>query len=135
MLALDLLSAPAFFLLVAIKVIGQSLISGSLFSYIFLFSLLGSFSSAALMFGLRKLIGATRIGFVGVGSLGALTSNLTQILLARVFVFGESAKYVAPPFLAAGVVTGVALGIFCEAFVSRSAWYADRVAALKRGDE
>lgn len=129
MLALDILSPAAFFLLVAIKVIGQSLVSGSLFSYIFLFSLLGSFSSAALMFGLRRLLGERRIGFVGIGSVGALVSNLAQILLARVFVFGESAKYVAPPFLAAGVVTGIALGLFCEAFAAKSAWYADRRAS------
>ncbi|MFA6505052.1 MAG: Gx transporter family protein [Treponemataceae bacterium] len=131
MLALDLLSPFSFFLLVAIKVVGQSLVSGSLFSYIFLFSLLGSFSSAALMFGLRKLFGPGLIGFLGIGCLGALMSNLTQILLARVFVFGESAKYVAPPFLAAGVVTGIALGLFCEAFVSKSTWYAARLEALK----
>jgi len=134
MLALDLLPAPAFFLLVAIKVIGQSLVSGSLFSYIFLFSLLGSFSSAALMFGLRRLFGAGRTGFIGIGCVGALASNLTQILLARAFVFGESAKYVAPPFLAAGVATGIALGLFCETFVSRSVWYAERASALKDGD-
>ena len=131
MLALDLLPAPAFFLLVAIKVFGQSLVSGSLFSYIFLFSMLGSFSSAGLMFGLRRLIGAGRTGYIGIGCVGALASNLTQILLARVFVFGESAKYVAPPFLAAGVATGIALGLFCETFVSRSVWYADRASALK----
>lgn len=131
MLALDLLSPPAFLLLVAIKVIGQGLVSGTLFSYIFLFSMLGSFSSAALMFGLRKLISPARIGFIGIGCLGALASNLTQILLARAFVFGESAKYVAPPFLAAGVVTGIALGLFCETFVSRSLWYADRMKSIK----
>jgi heptaprenyl diphosphate synthase len=127
MLALDLLSPGAFLLLVAIKVFGQSLVSGSLFSYIFLFSLLGSFSSALLMFGLRRALGSGRIGFIGIGSLGALASNLVQILLARVFVFGESAKYVAPPFLASGIVTGIALGLFCEAFVVRSDWYRDRL--------
>lgn len=133
MLALDILSPFAFFVLVAIKVVGQSLVSGSLFSYIFLFSLLGSFSSAALMFFSRKLIGPGRIGFLGIGTLGALMSNMTQILLARVFVFGESAKYVAPPFLAAGVVTGIALGLFCEAFVAKSAWYAARIASHGAG--
>jgi len=131
MLALDLLTVRSFFLLVAIKVIGQSLVSGSLFSYIFVFSLLGSFSSAAVMFLLRRLIGARRIGFVGIGSLGALMSNLTQILLARIFVFGASAKYVAPPFLAVGVATGIALGLFCEAFAAKSSWYADRLESFK----
>lgn len=135
MLALDLLSFRSFLLLTAIKVLGQGLITGSLFSYIFLFSLLGSYASALLMYGLRRGIGPLRIGYVGIGSLGALVSNLTQILLAYVFIFGESAKYVAPPFLAAGVVTGVALGMFCEAFVVRSAWYAGRLGAKNGGAE
>ncbi len=132
MLALDLLSPFAFVALVAIKVVGQSLVSGSLFSYIFLFSLLGSFSSAFVMYAMRRLIGKRRIGLIGIGSIGALVSNLTQILLARVFVFGESAKYVAPPFLAAGVVTGIALGLFCEAFIGKSTWYAERSGVTER---
>ena len=126
MIAIDLLPAPAYFLLAAIKTVGQGLVSGTLFSYVFLFSLAGTFASALLMFGLRRSLGKARIGFVGVGVLGALASNLTQILLASVFVFGGSAKYIAPPFLAAGLATGLALGLFCENFVGRSVWYARR---------
>jgi heptaprenyl diphosphate synthase len=126
MLALDLLPAGSFLSLLLIKVLGQAIISGSLFSYIFVFSATGSAASAAVMFALRRGLRARRIGFVGTGSLGALASNLAQITLARFFVFGESAKFVAPPFLAAGVITGIALGLFCEAFIARSAWYAAR---------
>jgi heptaprenyl diphosphate synthase len=127
MLALDLLSFRSFFLLVAIKIVGQSLVTGSLFSYIFLFSLVGSFGSAAIMLVLRRGLGPARISFVGVGTIGALVSNLSQVLMARIFIFGESAKYVAPPFLAVGVVTGIALGLFCESFTARSVWYRDRL--------
>jgi heptaprenyl diphosphate synthase len=126
MLGLDILSFRAFFLLVAIKIVGQSLVTGSLFSYIFLFSLVGSLASSALMLLLRRGLGPKRISFVGVGTIGALVSNLSQVLMARVFIFGESAKYVAPPFLAVGVVTGIALGLFCESFVAKSAWYRER---------
>ncbi len=126
MISIDLLPAPAYFLLASIKTVGQGLVSGTLFSYVFLFSLAGTFASALLMFGLRRALGSARIGFTGIGVIGALASNLTQILLARAFVFGDSAKYVAPPFLAAGLVTGMALGLFCESFVSRSEWYARR---------
>jgi len=128
MLALDLFPAGPFFLLAAIKTVGQGLVTGSLFSYVFLFSLAGTFSSALLMFALRRGLGPGRIGFVGVGTIGALGSNVVQVLLARIFIFGESAKYVAPPFLAAGVVTGIALGVFCEAFTLRSVWYKTRLA-------
>lgn len=123
MLALDLLRPGPFAFLVVIKVLGQALVTGTLFSYIFLFSLAGTAASALAMFLLRTGFGAKRIGFVGVGTVGALLSNLSQILLARVFVFGRSAVYIAPPFLAAGIITGIALGLFCEAFVDRSRWY------------
>jgi heptaprenyl diphosphate synthase len=79
------------------------------------------------MLALRRGLGKKRISFVGVGTIGALVSNLSQVLLARVFIFGESAKYVAPPFLAVGVITGIALGLFCEAFVAKSVWYKGRL--------
>ena len=127
MLGLDILGFRSFFLLVAIKVVGQGLVTGSLFSYIFLFSLVGSFASSALMLAVRRGLGPKRISFIGVGTVGALVSNLSQVLMARVFIFGESAKYVAPPFLAIGVVTGIALGLFCETFVARSVWYQGRL--------
>ncbi|QQO09771.1 Gx transporter family protein [Breznakiella homolactica] len=123
MLALDIFPLRTFILLVAIKIVGQAVITGTLFSYIFLFSLAGTAASAAAMYLLRRGLGPKRISFIGVGTVGAMLSNLSQILLARIFVFGESAKYIAPPFLAAGVITGVALGIFCEYFTARSQWY------------
>lgn len=126
MLALDIMPMGGVLSLLIIKVLGQALISGSLFSYIFLFSAAGSVASTGVMFALRRGFGEQRIGFVGIGCLGALASNMTQIALARCFVFGESAKFVAPPFLAVGVLTGIALGLFCEAFIARSRWYAAR---------
>jgi len=129
MLALDLFPLGSFILLTAIKILGQAVITGSLFSYVFLFSLAGSTVSAAAMFAARRGFGARRIGFVGVGTLGAMLSNLAQVLMARLFIFGPSAKYIAPPFLAAGIVTGIALGLFCEAFTARSRWYRERRAA------
>jgi heptaprenyl diphosphate synthase len=122
-LALDLFPPGPFALLVLIKVSGQALIAGTLFSYVFLFSLAGSSVSALTMYGLRRLLGKTRIGFTGAGIAGAVLSNLTQLFLARFFVFGEGVRFLAPVFLAAGLVTGCALGLFCEAFAARSQWY------------
>jgi heptaprenyl diphosphate synthase len=126
MLALDIFPLPAFALLVAIKILGQALITGTLFSYIFLFSLAGTTLSAAAMYGLRRLLGSKRISFIGVGTAGALISNLTQMVLAWFFIFGKSVRYIAPPFLAMGLATGAALGLFCEYFTARSQWYAAR---------
>ena len=126
MLALDIFPFHVFLVLVAIKVLGQALITGTLFSYVFLFSLAGTSLSALSMYVLRRLLGRNLISFIGVGTLGALVSNITQLALAWVFVFRNNVQYIAPPFLAAGVVTGVTLGFFCEIFTRRSEWYAAR---------
>jgi heptaprenyl diphosphate synthase len=125
LLALDILPFPQFLVLAAIKIFGQSLISGTLFSYIFLFSLTGTLLSALLMYALRRLLGK-HISFTGIGVLGAMVSNLSQLALAWFFLFRDSVMYIAPPFLAAGLITGLAIGIFCEMFTSRSRWYAAR---------
>ncbi len=124
MLAVDILPGRAFLALVAIKVLGQGLVGGTLFSYIFAFSAAGSVASALVMAGLRKAFG-TRVSWVGVGVAGAFASNAAQLSLARYWIFGASAWYIAPPFLAVGTVTGVLLGAFANRFAAKSAWYAD----------
>jgi len=126
MLALDIFPFHAFLVLAAIKVLGQALITGTLFSYIFLFSLTGTLLSAVSMYTLCRLLGSDRISFIGIGIMGAMVSNVSQLTLAWVFIFGNSTRYIAPPFMAAGLVTGTALGIFCEVFTRRSQWYAAR---------
>jgi heptaprenyl diphosphate synthase len=123
MLALDIFPFSAFLLLVCIKVIGQALITGTLFSYIFLFSLVGTFLSAAIMFALRRLFGKKHITFVGIGTAGAVISNISQLALAYFFIFKGNVRYIAPPFLLTGLITGIALGVFCEAFIRVSKWY------------
>ena len=126
--ALDILSPKGFFLLALIKVLGQGIIGGALFSYVFLFSLAGTFSSAAVMFFLRNLLGK-KIGFTGLGCAGAMASNGIQLVLARYFIFGTAIRYLIPPFLASGFITGIALGMVCEYFCRRSRWYADHIGA------
>jgi len=126
MLALDMFPFAVFLVLVAIKVLGQALITGTLFSYIFLFSLAGTLLSAVSMYGLRRLLGRERISLIGIGTVGAMMSNITQLALAWVFVFRNNVQFIAPPFLAAGVITGIALGVFCELFTRRSQWFAQR---------
>ena len=125
MLALDIFPFPVFLVLAAIKVLGQALITGTLFSYIFLFSLTGTALSALSMYALRRA-GKGRISFIGVGTAGAMVSNLSQLALAWLFIFRNSVRFIAPPFLAAGLVTGFTLGLFCELFTRRSQWYEQR---------
>ena len=123
MIALDIFPLGSFLVLVCIKVFGQALITGTLFSYVFLFSLTGTFFSALLMYFLRCVFGRDKISFVGVGVAGAIVSNFSQLALAHILIFKDSVHYIAPPFLAAGLLTGIALGVFCEVFTRRSQWY------------
>jgi heptaprenyl diphosphate synthase len=121
-------SAPPLFslknygLLVLLKITGQAVITGTLFSFVLLFSLAGTLSSAALMYLLRRIPGSRYISLVGTGIAGAFISNAVQIVLACFLVFGESARYLAPPFLAAGIVNGGILGLFAESFAEKSQW-------------
>lgn len=131
LVAIDLLPLPWYLALALVKVVGMSLISGSLFSYVALFSLAGTLTAALAMRGARKAFGS-RVTAVGVSMLGALASNAVQIALASVVVFGDAARLVAPPFLAVGLVTGALLGYFAEAFTRKSLWY-ERVSGASHG--
>ena len=126
MLALDIFPFSTYLVLVGIKVFGQALITGTLFSYVFLFSLAGTSLAAVTMYILRRLVGQGRISFIGVGTAGAMMSNISQLVMAWLFIFRNNVRYIAPPFLAAGVITGIVLGLFCEVFVRRSQWHAAR---------
>lgn len=122
--AVDLLPLPWYLALALVKVLGMSLFSGSLFSYVALFSLAGTMASALVMRGLRFLAGPRAVSYLGLCVAGAVASNAAQVALARVFVFGESARYMIPAFLGLGLASGVALGVFAELFSARSAWLA-----------
>jgi heptaprenyl diphosphate synthase len=126
MLALDIFPFPIFMALVGIKILGQALITGTLFSYIFLFSLTGTVLAAISMYLLRRFLKPSRITFIGVSTAGAMVSNISQMALAWVFLFGNSARFIAPPFLLAGLITGITLGVFCEVFTRNSRWYSQR---------
>ncbi|MDR3138814.1 MAG: Gx transporter family protein [Treponema sp.] len=123
LIALDIFPWRVFAFLALLKVLGQALITGVLFSYVFLLSLVGTCASAAAMYLLARCLDRSRIGFTGIGVTGALVSNLSQLFLARFFILGAGVKFLLPPFLISGMLTGTALGLFCEAFTARSAWY------------
>lgn len=122
LLAVDLLPFPWFLTLALVKVIGMSVISGSLFSYVAIFSLAGTMTAALVMWAGRKL-GGRWISQIGVSILGAMASNAVQIFIARWLVFGQAAWLIAPLFLAMGLITGTALGLFAEHFAARSLWF------------
>jgi uncharacterized membrane protein len=123
LLALDILPFSYFAILAALKIAGQALISGTLFSYVFLFSLSGTAFSSLLMYALRKCLGKKRISLVGVSAAGAMVFNTVNLIMAYYFIFGKSIRYAAAPILALGIVTGTLLGFLCEYFIRRSKWY------------
>lgn len=122
--AVDLLPFGPYMVLALVKVIGMGLLTGSLFSYVALFSLAGTLASALAMRGLRKLLGSRNLTYLGLCVTGAMASNFVQVALARVFIFGPSARFMLPAFLGLGLVSGIVLGLFAQVFASSSTWYA-----------
>jgi len=122
-LGLEILSPSGYFLLILVKVLGQALVNGTLASYVFLFSMAGSFASGGIMWLCYKGLGR-RISFIGISVMGALTSNMAQITLSILFIFGPSAWRILPLFLGIGLVSGVFIGIFAQSFSEKSRWWA-----------
>lgn len=109
-------------LLILLKILAQGILTGTLFSYIFLFSAGGSFASGLTMLTLYPLL-KNHISAVGLSLAGALANTLIQILLAQYIVFGAAVRYIAPILLISGLVTGFLLGIFTERFMQKSLWF------------
>jgi heptaprenyl diphosphate synthase len=124
LLALNMFGTKDFFVLALLKVLGQGIIGGTLFSYVFVFSAAGTGASAAVMWLLHRLWGNRGLGFAGLGCAGAMASNGMQLLLARYWLFGPAFRYLVPPFLASGFMSGIALGLLCAYFCRHSRWYA-----------
>lgn len=122
LIGLGLLTAPEYFLLALLKVVGQGLVSGTLFSYIALFSLAGTAASATLMYLLHRYL-RKWLSLLGISIAGAMASNIAQLYLSQILLFGEAVRLVAPPFLIVGFITSILLGVFANKFVATSQWY------------
>lgn len=118
----EIFSFPAFLMLLIVKIAGQALISGTLFSYVILFSFLSTCFSGLLMYAM-KYVPKRWISFIGISIAGALVSNSIQLLLAVFIIFGRSAVYIIPPMFIAGMLTSVFLGAFANEFTAYSTWY------------
>ena len=77
--------------------------------------------SAILMLLLKRALRGA-VSAIGLSVAGALASNAAQLALAFLWVFGEGARAIAPLLLAAGLVCGLAVGVFAEAFEQKSRW-------------
>ncbi len=125
MIALGLFTYKEYAFLVLLKFLGQQLVTGTIFSYVAVFSFGGTLASALTMFvlyhGLKQ-----HVGMVGIAIAGAMASNIVQLILSRFILFGESAWLIAPPFLTMGLVTALLLGLFANTFIKTSKWYQSR---------
>ncbi|QTQ10767.1 Gx transporter family protein [Treponema parvum] len=124
LLSLSVLKKRDVLLLILLKILAQGFVSGTLFSYIFLFSAAGSFASGITMLALYTVLKKSKyISVIGLSLAGSLANNLSQIALARLIIFGKNTRFIAPVLLASGLVTGVLIGIFAEFFTSKSKWF------------
>lgn len=107
--------------LIIFKVAGQGLINGMLFSHIFILSCAGGIISGIIML-LARFFFKDKISLIGISILGAISSNLIQIVISVKWFLGEGAWVIAPPLLIIGTVSGGLLGIFSEKFYGTSEW-------------
>ncbi len=120
-------------ILVMLKIAGQGIITGTVFSYIFIFSLAGSLAGGSAMILIHCLL-KKHISMIGISVTGALASNLVQLAVARVLIFGESALIIAPPVIITGTISSIIIGIFTELFISRSKWLSGKLSLGKEKD-
>lgn len=110
-------------LIILFKVLGQAIISGTLFSYIIVFSVSGSFASGITMFILYKSLYCKKIiSNVGLSLLGAMANCLAQLICAYFIMFGANTLYIMPMIIIFSAITGILLGIFCNYFEENSKW-------------
>ncbi len=126
LLSLGLFRRRNTLLLAALKVLTQGIVTGTLFSYVCLLSAAGSFASCLSMMLLHELFArrTALISAFGLSLAGSLSSAAAQLCVAQLLFFGESTRYIAPPFLLISAVTGSLLGLFATRFMKHSRWYA-----------
>ncbi len=121
-IALFIMPTRDIYKLILLKIMGQALITGTLFSYIFLFSAAGSLASGLTMLGVHQIL-RNRISCIGLSLAGAAANNIAQLIVAHLILFGSATRYIAPILLISGAVTGLILGIFTQMFTERSKWF------------
>ena len=118
LLALYMFGMRSALVVVAGRVIVGSLILGTLFSPLFLFSLTGGLAAALAM----GLVRHTRIPFtvIGISLVGSLTHNLVQLLLADLLIVRHAAILrLFPMIWIPAIFSGLVIGLL-SLFILRS---------------
>ncbi|MCQ2597832.1 MAG: Gx transporter family protein [Treponema sp.] len=135
MLSFAYMSRKESSLLILLKVLLQAIVSGTLFSYIFLFSLAGSLASGFGMMAIYSIFaislqrGRKHISWIGISMCGGLLNNAAQLFCAYFVMFGDSVRYIAPLLLTISFVTSLLLGAVANIFAEQSEW----LKTLKKG--
>ena len=113
LLALYLYGLVPALVVAALRVVLGSLILGSFFNPVFIFSL-GGAVVATVMMGLGKRFSGQHLSVVGISVLGAFAHNLTQAALAYFWVVKRSEMlYLLPMMLLSSIFTGFVVGVLC----------------------
>ncbi len=118
LLVLDIFTFKSFFILLLLKSIGQGFVSGTLFSYLFFISLASTLSSGLVMKGTKSLF-KSRVSLVGCSILGALASNLSQLEVASLLIYGKTIWVAAPLMLGIGIISSLILGFVAERYKTK----------------
>lgn len=116
LLVLQSIDYPPYFFILLLKAIGQGMVSGTLFSYLFFISLAGTMSSGFTMKLLKGLL-KKRVSLVGISVVGAFVSNLAQLQVASWVVYGPAIWVATPLMLGLGMITSIILGFLGERYL------------------
>lgn len=122
LLALTKLSPKKVLFLILLKVLGQGFISGTFFSYIFLFSASGSFTGGLAMLAAHRFL-KKHISYIGISLAGAMGNTAAQLILSQLVLFGDGTRFIAPILLITATITGIVLGLFTNLFAGKSRWF------------
>ncbi len=102
------------FLLSVVRVLLSGFLLGNYFSIIY--SLAGAILSLSVMAGLKRAGG---FSVIGVSISGGVFHNIGQLIVAMLVVETFSVIYYVPVLLAAGLVTGLLIGIAASEMLKR----------------
>lgn len=115
---LDNIAFLPYLAILVVKAIGQGMVSGTLFSYLFFISLAGTLSSGLAMKAVKSLFKG-HVSTVGCSLVGAFVSNLAQLQVASWVAYGPSIWVAAPLMLTLGLVTSFVLGLLAGQYLQK----------------
>ncbi len=121
LIILDTFSLQAYSIILLLKAIGQGMVSGTLFSYLFFISLAGTLSSGFIMKALKTAF-KDKVSLVGCSLAGAFVSNLAQLEVASLVAYGPSIWIAAPLMLTLGLVSSLVLGLLAQIYLQKGSF-------------